>query len=96
MNLGLVSSIAFGTCTCTPIPYPAVGLVISGSPLYMENGLPVATVGSVLIFPCGSSIITTGSVMEFSTGLPVALTGSVVVGCGNGILLGTAPLSYTN
>jgi hypothetical protein len=34
--------------------------------------------------------------MEFSTGLPVALTGSVVVGCGNGILLGTAPLSYTN
>lgn len=96
MNLGLVNSTAFGTCVCSPNPYPAVGLVISGSPLYMENGLPVATVGSVLIFPCGSSVITTGSVMEFSTGLPVALTGSVVVGCGNGILLGTAPLSYTN
>lgn len=96
MNLGLVGSTAFGTCICATNPYPAVGIVISGSPLYMENGLPVATVGSVLVFPCGSSVITTGSVMEFSTGLPVALTGSVVVGCGNGVLLGTAPLSYTN
>ena len=89
-NLGIVGSIAPGTCVCSPIPYPDIGVVMSGSPMRVEEGMPVATVGSLVMYSCGVSVIMSGSFMEFENGMPVAMTSSLVSGCGNGTLIGTS------
>ena len=89
-NLGIVGSIAPGICICSKHPYPDIGIVMSGSPFRIEEGLPVATVGSLVMFSCGTSVVMSGSIFEFENGFPVAMTGSLVNGCGNGTLIGTA------
>ena len=96
MNLGIVGSIAPGTCVCTPYPYPDIGIVMSGSPMRMEANMPVAMVGSLVMFSCGVSTIMSGSLYEFEMNMPVAITGSIVSGCGNGTLIGTSPQYMTN
>jgi uncharacterized Zn-binding protein involved in type VI secretion len=96
MNLGIVGSIAPGTCVCTPYPYPDVGVVMSGAPTNMEEGSPVARVGDIVMYSCGTSVIMGGSFYEIEGGMAVSTTGSIVTGCGNGILTGTAIEYITN
>jgi uncharacterized Zn-binding protein involved in type VI secretion len=96
MNLGIVGSIAPGTCVCAPIPYPDVGVVMSGSPMNMEESYPVARVGDIVMYSCGVSVIMSGSFYEIEGGMAVSTMGSIVTGCGNGILIGTAIEYLTN
>jgi uncharacterized Zn-binding protein involved in type VI secretion len=98
MNIATVGSIAPGICVCVPTPpgpYPDIGVVMSGSVTYFENGQPVATIGSLVMYSCGASVIMSGAGLEFETGLPVAKTGSSVVGCGNGVLIGNGILNIS-
>ena len=93
MNLGIVGSIAPGVCYCVPYPpgpFPATGIVVSGAPAYLDSGAPVAHVGSLVMYPCGSSAIISGSIMELVNGMPVAHTSSSVSGCGIGTLIGNS------
>lgn len=96
MNLGIVGSIAPGTCVCAPIPYPDVGVVMSGSPMNIEEGSPVARMGDIVMYSCGISVIMSGSFYEIEGGMAVSTTGSVVTGCGNGILTSISIEYITN
>lgn len=96
MNLGIVGSIAPGTCVCTPYPYPDVGVVMSGAPMNMEESSPVARVGDIVMYSCGTSVIMSGSVYEIEGDMVVSTTGSIVTGCGNGTLTGTSIEYLTN
>ena len=99
LNLAITqSSIAVGTCYCVPTPpgpYPATGIIITGSPDSFESGMNVAFTTSSVIFPCGSSTIITGSSQFLKNGNLVARTSDSVTGCGVGTIVGSAPQHFT-
>ena len=90
-----VGDVAPGTCVCaTSNPYPATGVVTTGSAQLLTAGTPVALgVSSIVMFPCGTSIITATSVSLLTTGMQVARMGDVVSGCGNGTLTASSTIT---
>ncbi len=94
MIISKVTDLAIGTCVCSPSPFPATGIVMNGSTQVMTGGLPAAQAGvSIVMFPCGTSVIVPTGVSFISGGLPLAKMGDTVVGCGNGVLMGTSTIT---
>lgn len=85
-----IGSVAVGTCVCVvpPItPFPATGVVISGTPQFLELGVPVAVAGtSLVMFPCGTSTIIPISPNFLVGGVPVSSPGDTTIGCGMGTI----------
>ena len=57
MNFAKVGDVALGICVCAYPPYPATGSVVTGSPNFLEAGIPIAIMNSMVTFPCGTSLI---------------------------------------
>lgn len=97
MIVAKVGDVAPGTCVCVPVPpgpFPATGVVMSGSSIMTTTGLPIAVSGlSVVMFPCGTSVIVPGTPSLLDMGAPVAKTGDMVTGCGIGTLIGTSTIT---
>lgn len=94
MILSKIGDTAIGTCVCSPSPFPAVGIVMTGSTQVISGGMPIAQGGiSIVMFPCGTSVIIPMGVSFISGGVPLAKLGDTVVGCGNGILMGTSTIT---
>ncbi len=85
-----VGSVAMGTCVCVvpPVtPFPATGVVISGDPNFLQEGLPVAVAGtSMVMFPCGTSTIIPTKTDFLLGGVPVSSPGDTTIGCGMGTI----------
>lgn len=80
-----LGDIVVGTCITPVGPVPAIGIISSGGSA-LEQGLPIARLGDIVMFPCGSSIIMSGSISYLEQGLPVARLGDIVQGPGSGII----------
>ena len=81
-----IGDVAIGLCPCPPSMCPASGIVASGSFNYIEGGPPLARLGDIVMFPCGSFIITTGTFSFIEGGLPATQIGASCVGAGTGII----------
>lgn len=90
MLFARIGDSVIGTCLCATPPYPAVGVISTGDPMHIDMGMPVARIGDMAIFPCGSAVITTGTPMDISTAMPVARMGDVVAGCATGTIISTS------
>lgn len=93
MNIAKVGDIVPGICYCVPTPpgpYPDIGVIVSGDPLHIDTGSPVARVGDLVMFSCGSSTIVSGSPLFLSGVQPVARSSDTVVGCGVGTVIGSS------
>ena len=90
MNFAKVGDVALGICVCAYPPYPATGSVVTGSPNFLEAGIPIAIMNSMVTFPCGTSLIIATDFNWIDIGLPLARTGDQVVGCGMGTVIGSS------
>lgn len=90
MNFVRISDVVPGVCNCSVPPFPATGIVSSGTMNFTEMGLPIATNTSMVIFPCGTSTIISTNFNWLDTGLGLSRTGDQVVGCGTGVTIGTS------
>ena len=85
-----IGSVAVGTCICVVppiVPFPATGVVVTGDPKFLQEGLPVAVGGmSIVMFPCGTSIIVPIKTDFLLGGIPVSSPGDTTVGCGMGTI----------
>ena len=97
MLVAKVGDVAPGICVCVPYPvppYPATGVVMTGSSTITSSGIPLAVAGlSIVVYPCGTSIIAPLGPNLSNAGMPLAKTGCVVSGCGNGTLIGTTTIT---
>jgi hypothetical protein len=92
MIVAKVGDVAPGMCMCVPYPpgpYPATGVVMTGSALVSTTGIPIADASSIVMYPCGTSVIIATGVNL----LMAARTGDVVTGCGVGTLTGTSTIT---
>ena len=94
MNFTKVGDVVPGICGCSAPPYPAVGVVSSGTPNFTESGVPIATMSSLVLFPCGTSTIIAIGTNWIDSGLSLSRTGDQVVGCGSGVTIGTSIHMY--
>lgn len=93
MIVSKMGDMAMGTCVCAPSPFPAAGIVMTGTSQLITSGTPAAQAGiSIVMFPCGTSVIIPSGVSFISGGVPLAKLGDTVVGCGNGVLMGTSTI----
>ena len=90
MNFAKVGDVALGICVCAYPPYPATGSVVTGSPNFLEAGIPIAIMNSMVTFPCGTSTIISANFNWIDLGLGLSRTGDQVVGCGIGTTIGTS------
>lgn len=90
MNFTKIGDVVPGVCTCATPPFPATGLVSSGTMNFTETGIPIATNTSLVTFPCGISSIISANVNWLDMGLSLSRTGDQVVGCGVGITIGSS------
>lgn len=97
MLLAKVGDVVPGVCVCVPTPpgpFPATGVVMTGTPLMTHAGMPIAMVGlSIIMFPCGPSVITAGAMNFNIGGMMAGRLGSPVTGCGIGTLIGSSTLT---
>jgi len=97
MIVAKVGDVVPGMCLCVPVPpgpYPATGIVMTGSPTLTTTGIPIAMSSiSVVMYPCGTSIIVAGAPSILSASMPVAKSGDVVSGCGSGTLMGVSTIT---
>lgn len=85
MIVNRIGDTVFGICFWPPPPAgigptPAVGIIVSGDPLALDSGLPIAGLGDTVIFPCGTAIIMGGTPMELNSGKPTSILGTTVIG----------------
>jgi len=81
-----IGDIAAGICPCPPAMCPAVGVVATGNMMNIDTGMPIARLGDMVMFPCGSFIIMIGTPMDIEAGLPASTIGTSCVGAGTGIV----------
>ena len=94
MLIAKVGDVASGTCVCATNPFPATGVVTSGSPMVSTTGIPIALGQlSIVLFPCGTSTIMSPAINFTTGGIPVSKNGDSVLGCGNGILTATSTIT---
>lgn len=91
MILARVGDVVVGICYGPDGPYPATGVITTGSPRNVETGTPVSRVSDAVMWPCGISIIVTGSPRYIESGVPVARIGDSVQGIGTGIITTGSP-----
>jgi uncharacterized Zn-binding protein involved in type VI secretion len=84
MNNARINDIALGVCICTPEPFPATGIIITGDPMHLIEGMPSAGLGDIVVFPCGTSVITTSKTQSINSGKLVATTSDMATGCSSG------------
>lgn len=96
MIVAKVGDVAPGMCVCVPVPpgpFPATGVVTTGSPLFLTSGMPIAVAGlSIVMYPCGTSMVVPSSVSLLIAGVSAAEMGNTVIGCGMGTLIGTSTI----
>src|SRR4030042_3575077 len=83
-NARVLGSCGEGQCCCHSDPQciPITGVVISGSPDILINGLPAARIGDLMQGSCGHfGTIISGSSSVFSNGIPAARLGDITQGC---------------
>lgn len=71
------------------------GIIVTGNPLFLANGSPIAIVGAIHTCPIpghGVNIIVTGSSMVRAAGSPVATLGSIC-SCGAVIISGAGTVT---
>lgn len=90
MNFTKVGDSVPGMCLCAPTPFPATGVVTSGTTNFLEGGVFIATNTSMVTFPCGTSIIISSNIGWLDIGLGLSRLGDNVVGCGSGVTIGTS------
>lgn len=90
MNFTRIGDVVPGTCVCAYPPFPATGMVATGTMNFTEMGLMIATNTSMVTFPCGTSIIVSANFNWLDIGLGLSRTGDQVVGCGMGTTIGTS------
>lgn len=90
MMVAKIGDSVVGVCVCSDPPYPDVGIIGGGSPLWFDMSPGVARLGDPVIFSCGSSTIVSGSMMDFNIAPGVARMGDSVSGCGNGTIVATS------
>ena len=90
MNFAKVGDSVPGICGCSAPPFPASGLIISGTPNFIEAGLPIAMNTGMVLFPCGTSTIIATGFNWIDVGLALARTGDQAVGCGTGTIIGSS------
>lgn len=94
MWVSKVGDIAMGTCVCATNPFPATGVVTSGSALVSTTGIPISLGGfSIVTFPCGTSTIISPQVSFRTGGISVSKNGDSVAGCGNGVLVAQSTIT---
>jgi uncharacterized Zn-binding protein involved in type VI secretion len=75
--------------------FPKCGVypIVTGSPLWVEAGMPVAHIGSMVACPGGGWIIQ-GSLTLLNSGIPTArlMDAAVSVKCGGGVIISGSPL----
>ena len=67
--------------------------IITGSPLWLEAGLPVAHMGSMVACP-GGGWIASGSMTLLNSGIPTARLFELAISikCGSGFIVSASPL----
>lgn len=94
MWVSKVGDIAMGTCVCASNPFPATGVVTSGSAMISTTGIPIAVGNfSIVTFPCGTSTIISPQISLKTAGMSVSKSGDSVVGCGNGTLVSQSQIT---
>ena len=88
MGISIVGEIVSGVCTCSPVPYPATGVITTGDPIFTSSGIPVANNVSIIMFPCGTAIPLPIIPEVILSGEIIVGTGSPIMGCATGVLLG--------
>lgn len=95
MNAAKVGDTVIGICLCVPTPpgpFPATGIITTGSSMLTTTGLPIAITGSLVMFPCGTATIIASNPRVLDTALSVARTGDQVTGCATGTVVGTSQI----
>lgn len=96
MQLTKMGDLVVGTCLCVPTPpgpFPAVGVVSVALPMTFDSGIPIAGLGNIAIFPCGTAtIVGPGSVSFMVGGIVASKTGDSVVGCATGTVIATGTI----
>ena len=90
MNFVKVGDSVPGVCVCAYPPFPATGLVMMGTPNFIELGMPIAMNTGMVMFPCGTSTIIATGFNWIDVGLALARTGDQVTGCGIGTVIGSS------
>ena len=82
-----IGDVALGMCPCPPAMCPSVGIVATGSFTNFDSGLPLARLGDIVMFPCGSFIISMGLPTDIEELLPATTIGAPCVGAGSGLIV---------
>ena len=80
-----------GTCMCPcpgPCVFPATGIIVSGAP---SSFFPMnASIGGLVMFPCGTAqIMGPGAITASSGGIPFSVMGDTVMGGAACVIQGT-------
>ena len=94
-----LTSVGVGTCCCHSDPKcrSKTGMIVSGSPDKITDGLPTARIGDVFLGTCGHvSVMVSGSPNVITNGLGQCRIGDVFSGCLIGVIVSGSPDSITN
>lgn len=86
MMVSHIGDSVVGMCVCAHPPYPDVGIIVGGSPMFFDMGPGISRLNDPVIFSCGSSVIVSSSALSFNIGPGISRNGDSVTGCGVGVI----------
>lgn len=86
-----------GVDECEYPPKEGTGMIIDGAGTVFREGLPIAGITNIVIFPKTgkTGMIISGSGTVFREGLPIARILDEFIGCYSGIIIGGAGTVFT-